>query len=188
MKTGKLLIGLLSATKAAMAATAALTALAAQAQAQQSASFMIKEATLNSGGQPWQGANPASPSYILRPDSLGEGFVSPALTSASFRLSAGHVQAFPTPGEVDNLALLDSATLVWDPEPLAGHYHLYRAGPMGVPTGVGPVADCLQGDLTGTTAGDPVTPPPGQAFFYFVNAVNCIGVQGPDGVIGVPCP
>ena len=158
------------------------------ALAQQSASYMIKGAVLNSGGQPLDGAVASSPSFVLRPDALGEGAVSASLTSASYKLSAGFVQSFPTPGEVDDLVFDDIVSLSWDLEAMAGHYHVYRAGPMGAPAGVAPVGDCLLGDVTATTASDPSAPAPGRAYFYFVNAVNCIGVEGPNGTIGMGCP
>lgn len=160
----------------------------APALVQQSASYMIKGAVLNSGGQPLDGAVASSPSFFLRPDAVGEGVVSANLTSASYKLSAGFVQSFPTPGEVDDLNFDDIVSLSWDLEAMAAHYHLYRAGPMGAPAGVAPVGECLLGNVTATTATDPEAPAPGRAYFYFVNAVSCIGAEGPDGVIGVPCP
>ncbi len=164
-----------------------LAALAAPAWAQQSAGYRIQGAVLNAGGRPLDGSISGSASFILRPDALGEGAVSPPQTSPSFRLSAGFVQSFPAPGEVDNLILPGPTDLAWDPEPLAGHYHLYRAGPMAGPAGIAPVAGCWH-DTPDTVSMDPAWPAPGQAFFYFVNAVNLIGVEGPDGVIAVPCP
>jgi len=158
------------------------------ALAQESASFRIKAPVLNSGGQPLSGVKPASASFALRPDAIGESAVSSSLASATYRLATGFALSFPTPGEVDNLMLAGAAALSWDPEALAGHYHIYRTGNMGAATGLAPVGDCLQSAVTTVTASDPSTPPPGLAFFYFVNAVSCIGVEGPAGSVGVRCP
>ena len=94
----------------------------------------------------------------------------------------------PDRTEADDLVFDDIVSLSWDLEAMAGHYHVYRAGPMGAPAGVAPVGDCLLGDVTATTASDPSAPAPGRAYFYFVNAVNCIGVEGPNGTIGMGCP
>jgi hypothetical protein len=158
------------------------------APAQESANHRLKAAVLNSGGRPVDGSIAFSAAFRMRADALGESAVSSTLASRSYTLGAGLLLSFPAPGEVDNLRLSDAVTLAWDPEPMADRYRLYRAGPMGSSMGVSPVGACLQGAITGTATTDPVVPPPGRAYFYFINAVNVMGVEGPDGVIGVPCP
>lgn len=160
----------------------------APAVAQQSAHYVIKAPVINSGGHPVNGLTPVSAGLALRTDALGEGAVSASMASASFSLSGGFVQSFPTPGEVDNLVFTDAITLGWDPEPLADRYHLYRTGAMGAPTGASPGGDCLQPGLTAVTTNDGGAPPAARAFFYFVNAASCIGVEGPAATTGARCP
>lgn len=165
-----------------------LMAGAVPAFCQESASFKIKAAVLNNGGRPLEGSIPFSASYRLRPDALGEGAVERSIASASFRLAGGFLQTFPPPGEVQGLRFTDATTLVWNPDPFAGSYHLYRSGPMGVGTGVAPVALCLQGDITGLTVTDTDVPPARQAYFYLVNAVNGTRIEGPADPGGARCP
>lgn len=157
------------------------------APAQESASHKLRAPVLNSGGQPLNGSTAVSAGFRMRADAIGESAVSSFGASPSYTLGAGFLQSFPAPGEVDNLRLPDTMTLAWDPEPLADRYRLYRAGPMGSPMGVAPMGACLQSGISGTGTTDPVLPAPGRAYFYFVNAVNVMGVEGPDGAIGVPC-
>lgn len=107
-------------------------------------------------------------------------------TSVSYRMTGG-LLSIPPPSEVMNLVFNDAVTVAWDAEPFAAHYHLYRTGEMGAPTGVPPVANCSQPDLVDPSASEVGVPSAGRAFFYFVNAVNCNRVEGPAGVIGTPC-
>lgn len=168
----------------------AMTAAAAPALAQESTNHKIKTPVINNGGRPMDGSTPSSASHRLRPDALGEGVVEASATSASFRLAGGFLQAFPAPGEVDALVFNNSTTLAWAAETFAGTYNLYRAGPMGTGTGVAPAGSCLQSGVTGLTTIDPDVPPVGRAYFYFVNAVNCVHVEGPAGPsgMGTRCP
>lgn len=158
------------------------------ALAQESAHFVIKGAVINAGGDPSSVMVPASASFALRPDSIGDAIVDPSMTSSSFRMGAGFVMSFPPPGEVVNLRFNDSVTLLWDPQPLARSYNLYRTGEMGPSAGVPPSADCDQSDLLAATATDSDLPALGHGFFYLVTAVNVIRLEGPDGLIGARCP
>jgi len=155
--------------------------------AQQSTHFMIKGPVLNAGGNPYSGTTPVSAGFKLRPDSIGDG-VTAMMTSASYRMGGGFVLSFPPPGDVMNLRFNDSVTLSWDPQALAQSYHLYRTGDMGTPTGLLPSLTCGQPDLALATAIDSDLPALNRAFFYLVTAVNCIRVEGPDGLIGSHCP
>ena len=172
----------------AVASMLALAAGFAPALAQQSASFRIKAPVLNNGGRPLDGSSSASTSYRLRPDALGEAAVQSTATSASFRLAGGFLQAFPPPGEVQGLRFTNATSLAWDLEPFAGSYHLYRAGPMGVLTGVAPTSNCLQPGVPGLTTTDSDVPVANKAFFYLVNAVNCTRIEGPADPTGARCP
>src|SRR2546428_8595378 len=96
------------------------------AMAQESANFKLKGSVLNSGGDPRTGMNPASASYLLRPDTLGEGAVGASLSSTNFRMGGGFVLSFPRPGEINILTFTNSVTLTWNADPFAAHYHLYR--------------------------------------------------------------
>ncbi len=158
--------------------------------AQESTSFKIKSAVLNAGGRPLDGTASSSASFMVRPDAIGDPVVTHAAVSegGSFRLNAGFVQAFPPPGEVRNLEFIDPVTMTWDADPLAMHYHAYRAGPMGTATAVTPVGHCLQADVIGPTTMETAIPPPNLAFFYTINAVNCTGIEGHEGATGTHCP
>jgi len=156
--------------------------------AQESTSFRIKSAVMNAGGHPLNGVDSASSSFVLRPDALGQAMVTRSSASGSFRISSGFVLAFPAPGEVENLVFINDTTLAWDAEPLATHYHVYRAGPMGALAGLAPVSSCLQPDVTMTMTADGDVPPAGQGYFYLVNAANGIGLEGPTTTGGTECP
>jgi hypothetical protein len=74
------------------------------------------------------------------------------------------------PAEVGNLDFVDRETLVWDTEPLADRYHLYRGylhelSSIYYGTAIG-------ADISGTTHTDPTLPPPTRAFFYLVTAAS----------------
>ncbi len=89
------------------------------------------------------------------------------------------------PGEVGNLEFVDEQTLVWDAEPLADRYHLYR----GYVHELSAVfyGTAIGADIPGTTYTDRTPPPPNRAFFYLVTAASLLaeGSMGfhpsPDG-------
>ena len=78
------------------------------ARAQTSASYRLVDYAFNAGGVPAQGSVLASPSYRVSLDTIGEGVLGDALSSASYRQNAGFVAAHrpsaagtcSTPGQV----------------------------------------------------------------------------------------
>jgi hypothetical protein len=154
--------------------------LATPTLAQESASYRLEEHALNAGGHPADGVTPASASFRVSLDALGQGVLGRELTSASYILDGGFVSAYPPPGEVSGLLLTDEQTLIWDPERSVGHYNLYRDR-------LSALADlsygqCEQWGLTATTATDSDVPSPaGDGYFYLVTAANRLREEGTKG-------
>jgi hypothetical protein len=169
--------------------------LAPDATGQESASYRLEEHALNAGGRPADGVEATSASYRISLDAIGQGVVGRDLSSDSYGMEGGFVSAYPPPGEVTGLFLTDAVTLVWDPEPSAGHYNLYRDA-------LTSLADlgygrCKQQRLTATTTTDPAMPSPaGEGYFYLVTAANRLheeGTKGWDSYLNerpnpTPCP
>ena len=150
------------------------------AAGQQSASYGLEEHALNAGGRPADGVTPSSASYLVSLDAIGQGVLGRGLSSASYRMDGGFVSAYPPPGEVRGLLLIDAQTLVWDPEPSVGHYNLYR-DLLSSLFGLG-YGHCEQQGLTATTATDTDVPTPaGEGYFYLVTAANRLHEEGTKG-------
>lgn len=86
------------------------------------------------------------------------------------------------PGEVGNLRFVNEETLVWDTEPLAEGYHLYR-GYIHELSWVF-YGTTLEANISETTYVDPIAPPPSRTFFFLVTAVNIRG----EGRMGAERP
>lgn len=145
---------------------------------QASANFRLIENTLNSGGNPQAGTVLASSGFKLSVDAIGDTFALTGLSSAFFKMDAGHVAAYPPPGETFNLRFSNSTTLVWDAEKSVGDYNVYRGTLSSLPGGYG---TCLQSAIGTQTASDSSIPAPGTAFFYVVTAENRIDEEGTKG-------
>ncbi len=162
--------------------------------AQTSKSYTLREGTFNAGGDPKDGASPASTSYRMSLDALGDAAARPVLSSAGYRMDVGFAAAYPPPGEVLRISIAaDRTTLSWTPEKSAGTYSLYRDLLTRVKPGFG---TCLQGRIAVPTFEDPVDPPAGNGWFYLVTARNRLDEEGSKGVDGggverpnpSPCP
>jgi hypothetical protein len=156
-----------------------LLLVASAARAQEGPSYNLEEHVLNAGGNPAQGTSLSSANYAISVDAIGDALVARGLSSSSYRLDAGFVTAYPPPGEVWNLRLLDASTLRWDPEPSAGTYRLYRGLASELP-GLG-YGDCERQGLTTTTTSDADPAPVGEAFFYLVTVANRLEDEGTKG-------
>ena len=99
------------------------------------------------------------------------------------------------PGDVQNLRWDNDITLLWDAEPSADEYHIYRDLLANLAfSSFGVCRDDLDGDRTDTQLIDMGAPAEGQTFFYLVTAVA--GVE--EGTLGFgtnaersnfnPCP
>jgi hypothetical protein len=153
--------------------------LASPALAQQSENFTLEELTFNASGRPEQGETPASASFELSLDSIGESLGGGSTGSASFSLQLGFVVAYPPPTEVSGIRFVDAQQLIWDPEPSIGSYNLYR-GPLIDLSGLG-FGACLQQGLTTPGATDADALPPGSGFFYLATADNRLNEEGTKG-------
>jgi hypothetical protein len=134
---------------------------------------------MNAGGDPAGGAAPASASFEITLDAIGDSVLHPGLTSASFRMDGGFVSGYLPPGEVLDLRFGDTQTLVWSPERAAEDYNLYR-GLMSDLVGPG-YGSCVQQHIPQptTTDGDPIAP--GDGFFYLATAENRVDEEGTKG-------
>ena len=160
--------------------------------AQQSPSFDLEEAVLNSGGSPTDGTAPTSASFSVSLGALGNR-ASLGLSGASFTLEGGFVAAYPPPQEVMDLRFIDSDTLSWDAEYAAGHYSLYRGLIQDLSAGYG---SCFVDDIASPSIDLPTLPPAGFSFFYLVTSNNRLHEEGSAGndsvgaerVSPIPCP
>ncbi len=146
------------------------------AVAQTSSSYNLEEHSLNSGGNPANGATPSSTSYQLSIDAIGT-INARGLSSASFMLDAGFVGAYPPPVEVINLIFTGNNDFEWDPFPGIGTYNVYRGVIGNFDPGYGA---CSQTGLTTNSAsdGDPISSP---GFFYLVTTENRLAEEGTKG-------
>jgi hypothetical protein len=177
----------------ALAVVALVVFSMAPALGQTSAGYRMTEHAFNDGGRPAAGLIATSPGFRLTVDSIGGSLRGTALSSPSFRMRLGIVPETNAPGEVHNLRFLDRTTMVWDPDPSAGVYNVYRADSVTLPVSFG---SCYQPGLAATQAGDPAQPPPGIGWFYFVTAENGLSEEGTKGFSSsgaersntAPCP
>jgi hypothetical protein len=151
----------------------------APALAQQSASHRLEEHAFNAGGHPAAGIGPTSASHRLTLGSLGESIAPWTLLGASTGLAGGFVAAYPPPGEVTDLVFPDKTTLVWNPEPSAGGYNLYRAS-------LDTLDDltygaCAQQGVASATTTDTTPVAAGNGVFFLVTVENRLGEEGTKG-------
>ncbi len=163
------------------------------ALAQESASYKVTDYTFNVGVDPDQGIAPASASFKISLDSLGDGIVATGLAGASYQVGTGHIGAYAPADEVSGLAFDDAQTLSWSNENSVGTYNLYRDLLSNL-SGLG-FGQCEQQALPSSTTTDTDTPGTGDAFFYLVTAVNRIDEEGTKGAqsdgtgrAGTVCP
>ena len=156
--------------------------LSGAALAQQSSSFQLDEHTFNAGGHPQAGTIPASASFQITLDAIGEGVVAAPMTSASFQMEGGFGSAYPPPGEAENLRFTDTTTLIWDPERSRGSYALYQ-GLVTVPfdTDYG-LCEQPPPVLTMETATVTALTGTGDALFFLVTARNRLAEPKPAHV------
>jgi len=147
--------------------------------AQTSSSYRISDHTVNAGGLPSGGTTASSSSFQITLSSIGDGFVRPELTSASYQMDSSFTSCYPPPGEATGLLFTDGTTLTWDTESSAGVYNLYRADLTSLSGGGS--GDCLQPGLPEATTTDSEPPGSGAAFFYLVTAENRLGEEGSRG-------
>ncbi len=164
------------------------------AAAQQSSNFKLEEQAFNSGGNPTGGVVLSSTSFKITLDSIGESVAERGLGSASFGLDAGFAARYRPPGEVLELRLTDSVTLIWHAESSVGRYNLYRDLMSNISSlGYG---GCEQYDLTTETTTDTDEVPVNDGYFYLVTAENRLGEEGTKGFDSddverlnlLPCP
>jgi len=156
-----------------------LTLSGADALAQQSASHSLEEHVFNAGGYPHASGSPGSASHRLTLGSIGDALQMRRCVGSTFLLDGGFVTAYAPPGEIRNLRFTDPTTLVWDPDPSAGRYNVYRdaidaLGALGYGT-------CAQRNLTVTTATEELPVPAGGGFFFLVTVENRLAEQGTKG-------
>jgi hypothetical protein len=157
----------------------AILTLTGSVAAQESAGYQAREHVLNAGGHPAEGITPTSASYRISLDSLGDGVVWARLASPSFRLDGGSAAAALPPGEVTGLRWTDRQILVWDREPAAFSYGVYRGA---LADAAGPAyGDCALADVAATLVVDTTSPSSGEGFFYLITARNGLNEQGPKG-------
>jgi hypothetical protein len=150
------------------------------ALAQQSANYRIVEQSFNAGGHPEGGTSPASATFSIRVDAIGDAVDGgETLTSATYSMDGSFTSGLRPPAEVGALRMVDHETLVWAPEGPLASYNLYRdlLGQIG---GLG-YGSCEQHGLSEESATDPDQPPAGEGYFYLVTAENLLGDEGSKG-------
>ncbi len=120
-------------------------------------------------------------------DGDGLAFVDPGAYEKGSSLS---------PGAVTGLEWTDEESLLWQEEPSAALYHVYR----GLISNIGYAhfgvcADGLDSVLTDESLGEPSVPPAGEIYFYVVSAESLAGAEGSLGLATcversnfTPCP
>lgn len=147
--------------------------------AQQSASFRLNEHTFNAGGRPAGGITAGSAHFGVTLDAIGSGVFPAPLSSGAFAIGGGFVAAYPPPIEVTGLRFTGKPTLVWNPEPSVGAYHLYRGGLASI-AGLSYGA-CRTSAIAGTTTSDSDPVIEGNGFYYLVTARNNLWEEGTKG-------
>jgi hypothetical protein len=91
-------------------------------------------------------------------------------------------RAVPVPGEVTGTSYEDSQTIIWDLEPSAASYDVFRglAGP-GESLEYCLSMILLQSGVTGTMLTDTDEPPPGWLYYYVIQALDGLGNMGTLG-------
>ena len=153
-------------------------ALCGPAAAQTSTSFKLTENVLNAGGNPLDGARPASASFTISYDALGDAVAGSALISASYRAEGGFVIRYRPAGEVHGVRFTDGTSLSWDDGASVGTYNLYRNTLASLP---GDLGGCYQSALAGPPFVETATPPSGSGWFYLVTAENLLHQEGSKG-------
>lgn len=170
-----------------------LLLVAVPAVAQQSPSYEISDHAFNAGGHPEGGTVPASASFRITLDAIGDPVVGPGLASAAFHMDGSFGSCYPPPGEVHGVRFADADTLDWVPEKSVGSYNLYR-DLMSNLSGLG-YGQCERQNLPDEAVTDSDAVPAGDGYFYLVTAENRLqeeGTKGKDssGVLrqGSACP
>ena len=160
---------------------------------QSSAGYTVESGTFNAAGRPGEQTAPASASYRITMDSLGEGVIRTGLESASYRQSAGVTASCRPPGEIRRLNFQDKVTLDWDGEKSAGTYQLYRDDLTTLSSGG--TGSCYRDGLVESRWTEGVDPDPSAGWFYLVTVSNRLGEEGPRGLasdgeerVGSTCP
>ncbi len=144
----------------------------------QNCAVLVDDRVLNEGGVPGVGGIHASASYRVDFDAVGEAVTSTSLTSPSFAMEGGFLQAFPRPSETRHLVFTGKSALAWDVEASAATYNLYRGSDSDFPPGYGP---CSQTGIATSSTSDVAVPGSRQRFFYLVTAENARGEEGTKG-------
>ena len=154
------------------------TVLGGSAAAQTSASFKLTEDVINAGGNPLDGNRPASASFKISHDAIGDAAIRGTLSSASYRADGGFVVRYGPVGEVHGVRFLDGTNLTWNHEPSAETYNLYRSTLASLPGNFG---SCLQFGLAGPPFVENAEPEQGSGWYYLVTAENRLRQEGTKG-------
>ena len=151
------------------------------------ASLEVTESAFNAGGNP-AGVVPASPSFRITLDALGDSVAGTAMSSGSYSIEGGMPSAFRPPGPVMNLRFASASNeiLSWDPESSAGTYGVYRGliSDLAPPGGPAPYGSCFDAGAAVPTTSDAGLPPVGDGFFYLVTVANRLDEEGTKSVEG----
>ena len=162
-----------------LAIAAAIVALPGAVIAQSSSGYKLQEHALDAGGRPVDAVVSTSASFKLTLDSIGDSVARRGVSAPSFHLDGGMAQAYPPPGEVENLEILaDTQTLAWSFEPASTSYNVYTGALSALPGGYG---GCAISNAGGPFWIDSTTPAPGAGFFYLVTGENRLGEEGTKG-------
>lgn len=148
------------------------------AHSQSSATFRLSESTVNAGGHPAQGLSMTSASYRVRLDAIGDAVSGGSSASASYRSGSGFSMRYQPPGEIENVRFQSRVALLWDNDPSAGTYNVYRDAIPTLPAGAGA---CLQSAIQGASYIASASPPAGTGWFFLVTAENMLGEEGTLG-------
>jgi len=155
-----------------------LVVLCGHAEAQTGASFEVTEHVINAGGHPLDASRPASASFRISHDAVGDAAVRSMFSSASYRADGGFVVRYAPPGEVNGVQFLDKINLTWSHEPSIGTYNLYRNTLASLP---GDYGSCYQSALVGPPFGETDAPAPGSGWHYLITAENRLREEGTKG-------
>jgi hypothetical protein len=150
---------------------------ATAAMAQSSASYRLEESVFNAGGHPSQGMTMSSASFRISMDSVGEGIVAMNLASASYGMDSGFGPAYRPPGIIEGLHFVATDTMLWDADPAAGSYNVYRDKLVYIDN----YGTCFRQGLVSARAVDTEIPDKEVTFFYLVTAVNRLDEEGGKG-------
>lgn len=171
----------------------ACLAVALPTAAQQSVSFELGESIFNGGGSPADGSAPASPSYRITQDAVGEGIGDASLSSTSFRVDGGFVGAYAPVTEVTGLTFTGPEELSWTAARSAAGYNVYRDS-LSQLSGLS-YGQCAAQDVPTNNWQDDETPVSGDGYFYLVTGLNRLDEEGTKGSssdaaerLGTACP